>query len=74
MSKETPPSLKDIDDYVHKMMLERPVEFIQYALIAIGREIVKTGASDFTFSQNSDLEDGQRYAITIKGNIKKIKK
>lgn len=63
---------KDIDAYLVKMMQENPNRFIQYALLAIGREVYTTNANEFTFSQVSNLGPNQRFKIEIVGKISAI--
>lgn len=63
---------EQIEDFVVKLMKENPVKFVQYALVIIGRDIFQTNATDFTFSQESDLEKGRRFKITVEGTIKEI--
>lgn len=63
---------QDIDTYVTELMNQNPVKFIQYALVVIGREIYQSKAADFKFIQESDLENGKRFKIEVKGKIKKI--
>jgi hypothetical protein len=63
---------KEIDAFLVKMMRENPVKFVQYALVVIGRDIFQSNATDFKFIQESDLEKGRRFKITVKGTIKEI--
>lgn len=63
-----------IDNYIADMMKSDPVKFVQYCLVIIGRDILKTNATDFTFSQECDLEEGRRFKVSVKGKIKELKK
>ncbi len=63
---------QSIDKVLIKMMEENPVKFVQYALLVIGRDIQKSNATDFQFSQEANLEDGKRFEIKIKGTIKEV--
>lgn len=63
-----------IDGYIVEMMKSNPVKFVQYCLVVIGRDIFHSNASDFKFSQESDLEKGRRFKITVKGTIKEVTK
>jgi hypothetical protein len=63
---------EQIEDYVVKLMKNNPVKFLKYALLVIGKDIFKTNASEFTFSQEADLEKGRRFKISVKGTIKEI--
>jgi hypothetical protein len=63
---------EQIEDYVVKLMKNNPAKFVQYALLVIGKDIFKTNASEFKFSQEADLEKGRRFKISVKGTIKEI--
>ncbi len=65
---------EEIEQYIIEMMKSNPVRFVQYALVVIGRDIFKSNASDFKFSQESDLEKGRRFKISVKGTIKEVTK
>jgi hypothetical protein len=65
---------QSIDKVLVKMMEENPVKFVQYALTVIGRDIQKSTATDFKFSQESTLEDGKRFEIKVVGTIKEVSK
>ena len=58
-----------IEEYVLKLMQKEPIKFIQYALLAIGREVHSTNADEFTFSQVSDLAPNERFKIEVVGKI-----
>lgn len=65
---------KEIDAFVVEMMKDDPVRFLQYALVVIGKEIYKANAETFTLKQESDLANGKRFEISVKGKIKLINK
>lgn len=67
-------SEKQIDAYIVEMMKSNPVKFVQYCLVVIGRDIFHSNATSFKFSQESDLEKGRRFEITVKGTIKEVTK
>lgn len=73
-SENTTITDEQIEDFVVKLMKENPVKFVQYALVVIGRDIFQSNATDFKFSQESDLEKGRRFKITVKGTIKEVTK
>lgn len=74
-SENTTITDEQIEDFiVEHLMKKNPVKFIQYCLVVIGRDIFHTNAKDFRFSQESDLEEGRRFKITVKGTIKEVTK
>lgn len=74
MSENAQITDEQIDAYIVEIMKSNPVKFIQYCLVVIGRDIHQSNASDFKFSQESDLEKGRRFKITVKGTIKEVTK
>ena len=64
---------QQIDDAIVELMKSDPVKFVGYCLIVIGRDILESGAEEFTFSQEADLAECKRFKISVKGTIKEIK-
>ena len=62
----------DIESFIRKMMKADPVKFVQYCLIVIGKDIIKTNADHFVYGTEANLEDNRRFQIAIKGTIKEL--
>jgi hypothetical protein len=62
----------DIKKYMLQMLEQNPIKFVQLALLLIGRDIQKSNATDFEMSQESDLENGKRFLIKVKGTIEEV--
>lgn len=60
---------EQIDDFVTSLMKENPVKFIQYCLVVIARDIYKSNADNFSFSQECDIQKGKRVKVEITGTI-----
>lgn len=74
MSEPVKVTDEQIDAFVTDLMKSNPVKFVQYCLVVIGRDIHQSNAGEFKFSQESDLEKGKRFKITVKGTIKEVTK
>ena len=72
MSNENEIPEKVLDAYLSKLMQKEPIKFIQYVLIAIGREVHSTNADEFTFSQVSDLAPNKRFKVEVIGKISSV--
>jgi hypothetical protein len=62
---------KDIEKRLVSMMEERPERLLMYFLSILGREMVKTNATDLELSQHMDIE-GKRYKVKAECGIENI--
>lgn len=62
----------DIKKYMLQMLEQNPIKFVQLALLLIGRDILKSNATDFEMSQEADLENGKRFLIKLKATIEEV--
>lgn len=68
--------IEGIDDAVEKKLLqmleEKPANMMMWMLIQMGKTVLKTNAGEMKLKQKATL-DGQRYEITAKITVKKVK-
>jgi len=71
-AKEKKVTNKQVDAYVLKMMQEDPVKFVQYCLLIIAKDIHASGAEEFTFSSECNVNKENRVKVTVSGKIEPI--
>jgi len=55
-----------------EMFEDHSPEMCRYLLVMVGRLMVDANAATFDLSQESDLQDGNRYKIITKCRVKKV--
>lgn len=67
---------QEIDELVEQrligMIKDNPVGLFQYFVLQAGKEVVKTKAANMLITTDATFE-GQRYKVTCKTTVKKIK-
>jgi len=61
-------------DTMAQFLKEHPVKFCKVALFIMGKDIYKSNATDFTLSEEADMEEGKRFEIKLVGTIRPVNK